>query len=134
MILTILALLLIIMLFVLPPLVYRPVIFDASALLLLSEASIEDISRLPRALRPNNVDIPAFKGSDRIKPREVKKLSEQKRFENQYDMRPYDAAALELARERNLTIYSDDPKMMELYRSLKVRTDRAERFLKKNKK
>ncbi len=132
-ILTILALLLIITLFVLPPLVYRPVIFDASALLLLSEASIEEISRLPRALRPNNVDIPAFKGSDRIRPREVKKLNEQKRFERQYDMQPYDAAALELARERNLTIYSDDPKMMEIYRSLNVHTDRADKFLKKNK-
>lgn len=132
--LTILALLLIITLFVLPPMVYRPVIFDASALQLLSEASMEDISRLPRALRPNNVDIPKFKGSDRIKPREVKKLNEQKRFESQYGMHPYDAAALELARERNLTIYSDDPTMMEIYRSLNVHTDKAERFLKKDKK
>jgi hypothetical protein len=133
-ILTILALLLIITLFVLPPMVYRPVVFDASALQLLSGASMEEISRLPRALRPNNVEIPAFKGSDRIRPREVKKLNEQKRFESQYGMHPYDAAALELARERNLTIYSNDPKMMELYRSLKVHTDKAERFIKKDKK
>ena len=70
---------------------------------------MEEMSRLPRALRPNNVDIPAFKGSDRIRPREVKKTDEQKRFESQYGMQPYDAAVLELARERNLTIYSDDP-------------------------
>jgi hypothetical protein len=134
MILTILALLLIVTLFVLPPLVYRPVIFDASALRLLSGASREDISRLPRALRPNNVEIPAFKGSDRIRPREIKRFNEQKRFESQYGMQPYDAAALELARERNLTIYSDDPKMMELYRSLKVNTDKAEKFIKRTKK
>ena len=133
-ILTILALLLILTLFVLPPMVYRPVVFDASALLLLSEASMEEIAHLPRALRPNNVEIPAFKGIDRIKPRDVKKLNEQKRFESQYGMQPYDAAALELARERNLTIYSDDPKMMEIYRSLKVHTDKADRFLKKDKK
>lgn len=133
-ILTILALLLIITLFVLPPLVYRPVIFDASALQLLSGASMEEISRLPRALRPNNVEIPPFKGSNRIRPREVKKINEQKRFESQYGMHPYDAAALELARERNLTVYSNDPKMMELYRSLNVHTDTAQRFLNKDKK
>lgn len=133
-VLTILALLLIITLFVLPPLVYRPVVFDASALQLLSGASMEEISRLPRALRPNNVEIPAFKGNDRIRPREVRKINEQKRLESQYDMNPYDAAALQLARERNLTIYSDDPKMMDLYRSLNVHTDKAARFLKKDKK
>ena len=95
---------------------------------------MEEISRLPRALRPNNVEIPAFKGNDRIRPREVRKINEQKRLESQYDMNPYDAAALQLARERNLTIYSDDPKMMDLYRSLNVHTDKAARFLKKDKK
>ena len=129
--LTVLALLLLITLFVLPPLVYKPVLYDLSALRLLSVASIEEILRLPRALRPNNVDIPAFKGSERIRPREVKKTDEQKRFESEYGMQPYDAAVLELAKERGLKIYSGDPRMIEFYESMGVKSERVEKLLRK---
>jgi hypothetical protein len=132
--LTILALLLIASLFILPPLVYKPVVYDTSALRVLSGAGSKELSRLPRSVRPNNVEIPAFKGSGRIRPREVKKPEEQQRLENSYGLDHYDAAALELAIERGLTMYSDDPRILELCESVGVRADYVMKLLKKVKK
>ena len=132
--LTILIILLVALLFILPPLVYRPVTFDLSAIRFLSEADAEEVLRLPRAVRPDGTDIPFFLGGERVRPRKIRDRDARERFESEHGLDPYNAATLVLALERSLTIYSDDPEIMKLYKKFGASTDSVQKLVRKEKK
>lgn len=108
---------------IVPYLIGKPVIYDSSALYVLSKDK-DWLSKLPRqAIRPDKfiADIP---GMDRIKMRAIRNIEEMRRLERDYGLQAYDALALQLAREMGAMLNTANPGIADIGKKhdIKVKT------------
>lgn len=103
------------------------VIYDTSALYALSRGDKDWASKLSgKVIRP---DIQAYdiEGVGTIKAVAVKNLDEAKRMERELGLSPYDAMALQLAKETGATVLTDDRKILDLCKNDDIRAKRMEK-------
>lgn len=110
---------LMLLLFIIIPYAYKPIIYDSSSLYVLSKDE-NWLSKLPRrAIRPDGF-IAEIPGADRIKTKPIRDIDGMKRLQNEYGLLAYDAGALQLAREAGARLYTADKRIYDIGKRLDI--------------